>query len=65
MNTRISHNRNDETMEAKTRWFSSLPLSQRMELFCTYTDMALSANPQLRKKDAESIKRRVLVVSKT
>jgi hypothetical protein len=35
-----------------------------MELFCAYADMALSANPQLRKKDAESIKRRVLVVSK-
>lgn len=36
-------------MEEKARWFRSLPLSERMEMACAFTDLALSANPDLRK----------------
>ncbi len=60
----ISHDINDETIEAKVRWFRALPLSERMEILCNYTDLALELNPDLAgKKDAQSIKGRVRVLS--
>jgi serine/threonine protein kinase len=62
----ISHDRNEETPEAKARWFQSLPLSERMELLCTFTDLAFSNNPNIAdSKDAQSTSRRVLVLSET
>jgi len=63
MSRTISHNRADETIEAKTRWFRSLPLSERMEMLCEFTDLALTANPRLmEQKDAEPIEGRVRVL---
>lgn len=41
----VSHGPREETPEAKARWFQSLPMSQRMELFCAFTDPALAINP--------------------
>ena len=59
MNQTISHNRRDETSEAKARWFQSLSLSERMDLF-------LSNNPRiLDKKNAQPIEGRIRVLSKT
>jgi hypothetical protein len=43
----ISHNINDESIEAKVRWFRTLPLSERMEMLCNFTDLALELNPDL------------------
>ncbi len=64
MNGSVSHDRNDETPEAKARWFQSLSLAERMELLCTFTDLALEANPNLADmKDAQPIKGRVQVLS--
>jgi hypothetical protein len=66
MNEKISHNRSDETIEAKVQWFRSLTLSDRMELLCNFTDLALTLNPGiLEKKDAKPVKGRVRVLSKT
>ena len=45
MEFEISHNRSDETIEAKVKWFRTLNLSERMELLCAYTDLALELNP--------------------
>jgi hypothetical protein len=60
----ISHDISDESIEAKIRWFRALPLSERMEILCNYTDLALELNPDLAgKKDAQSIKGRVRVLS--
>jgi len=60
----ISHDINDESIEAKVRWFRSLPLSERMEILCIYTDLALEINPDLAgKKDAQSTKGRVRILS--
>jgi hypothetical protein len=60
----ISHDISDESIEAKVRWFRALPLSERMEILCNYTDLALELNPDLAgKKDAQSIKGRVRVLS--
>ena len=63
MNGEISHNRNEETPEAKTRWFQSLPMNERMDLLCEFTDMILELNPGiLETKDAEPIKGRIQVI---
>jgi len=65
MKKEISHSRSDETIEAKTRWFRSLPLSERMEILCSFTDLALEANPKLPDvKDAEQVKRGIRIVSR-
>jgi hypothetical protein len=50
MNTssaRVSHDLAEETPEAKARWFASLTLEERMDLFCEFTDLALDAHPSL------------------
>jgi len=62
----ISHDRNEETMEAKARWFQSLSLSERMDLLCFFTDLILQNNPDIvEKKDAKPVEGRVRVLSKT
>jgi hypothetical protein len=51
-------------MEAKTRWFRSLPLSERMDMLCAFTDLALTAKPTLpERKDAQPIAGRIQVIS--
>jgi hypothetical protein len=65
MTKRISHDREEESIESKTRWFRSLSLSERMELFCSFTDLALEINPKLPElKDAQQTKRGIRIVSK-
>jgi len=62
----ISHDWNDETPEAKARWFASLTMAERMQIFCDITDMALFVNPSLMEKDhVESPTRRIQVISAT
>jgi hypothetical protein len=64
MNEAVTHDRGEESIEAKTRWFRSLPLSERMEMFCSFTDMALTLNPDLAdKKDAQQTERRIRIIS--
>ncbi len=65
MDKEISHIREEETIEAKTRWFRSLSLSERMEMLCTFTDLALSINPGIvEKRDAKQAKKSVQVLTK-
>ncbi len=62
----ISHNINDESIESKVLWFRALPLSERMEMLCNFTDLALELNPDLAgKEDAQPTKRRVRILSET
>jgi len=62
----ISHDRRDETPEAKARWFQSLSLSERMDLLCFFTDLILTNNPGIvEQKDAQPTSGRVRVLSKT
>ncbi len=62
----ISHDRREETPEAKVRWFRSLSMDDRMEMFCSITDLALTANPSLQeKKIAQSITGRIQIISAT
>jgi hypothetical protein len=62
----ISHNRNDESIEAKVKWFRGLPMSERMEMLCNFTDLALELNSDMAgNKDAQPTKRRVRIISET
>jgi hypothetical protein len=66
MQTAISHDRQEETIEAKARWFQTLTLQERMELLCAYTDMILEINPKIvEQKNAQPVKGRVLILSQT
>jgi hypothetical protein len=66
MKQEITHSREEESIEAKTRWFRSLSLAERMDLFCSFTELALEVNPKLPElKDAQQTKRRIRIVSKT
>jgi hypothetical protein len=47
---RISHDRREESPEAKARWFQSLSVEERMDYLVVITELALSANPDLAKK---------------
>ncbi len=65
VNREVSHDRNEETPEAKARWFQSLPMNERMDLLCEFTDMILQLNPGiLATKDVEPIKGRIQVIQK-
>ena len=60
----ISHDRQEESIEAKARWFQSLTLAERMELLCAFTDMILGINPRIaEKRDAKPVAGRVLVLA--
>ena len=62
----ISHDWNDETPEAKARWFQSLTLEERMDLLCEFTDLILAVNPKIvESKNATSTSGRVRILSKT
>lgn len=50
MDKAISHDRYEESPAAKARWFQPLTLSERMEVLCAFTDMALTANPTLQER---------------
>jgi hypothetical protein len=66
MQKSVSHDRQEESIEAKALWFQSLSLEERMDLLCAYTDLILEINPTIvEKKDAEPVEGRILVLSKT
>jgi hypothetical protein len=66
MKVEVSHSFEDETIEAKVRWFKSLSISERMEMLCFFTDMILENNPGIAgKRDVKSITKRIQVLEKT
>jgi hypothetical protein len=59
----ISHDRSEESLQAKVRWFQSLTVQERMEILCEMTDLALALNPDLPdQKDAQPVPGRLCVV---
>jgi hypothetical protein len=61
--SRVSHERAEETPEAKARWFQSLSVEERMDLLCAFTDLALSVHPALmNRRHAQSTSGRVRVL---
>jgi hypothetical protein len=66
MTPTITHDRREETIEAKTLWFQSLSMAERMEMFCSFVDLALSINPKLQElKDAKPASGRIQIISAT
>jgi hypothetical protein len=64
MDPSVSHRREEETPEAKARWFQSLSVTERLDLFCSMTDLALRVNPRLGdQKCAEPAEGRIQVIS--
>jgi hypothetical protein len=64
MNISISHNRQEETPEAKALWFQALSLEERMELLCSFTELILTNNPKIvESKDAQLPSGRVRVLT--
>jgi len=59
----VSHSFEEETPEAKARWFAGLTPEQRMEVFCAWTDLVLELNPRIMEtKDAQPVAGRVRVL---
>lgn len=66
MDIGVSHDRQEESLEAKARWFQSLSVTERMDVFCSLTNLILACNPSVaEKKDARSVPGRIRVVEKT
>jgi hypothetical protein len=66
MKLTIRHDRNQESIEAKTRWFRSLSMADRMDVFCSFIELALSVNPNLKDQShAQPIAGRVQILSAT
>lgn len=65
MELQVSHSRQEETPEAKARWFQSLPIKERMDLLCFFTDLILEHNPSVADlRDAQPTSRRIRLISK-
>jgi hypothetical protein len=64
MNATVTHDRAEETIEAKALWFRSLTLDERMEMLCAFTELFLMTNPKIvEQRNAEPIEGRVLVLT--
>jgi len=60
----LSHDRAEETIEAKARWYQSLSMRERMEVFCSVVDLALSVNPHLAERNrAQPVAGRIQVIA--
>jgi len=63
MNPSVTHDRQEETIEAKTFWFRSLTFAERMDMLCAFTELLLTTNPKIvEQKNAESIEERVRIL---
>ena len=63
MSASVTHDRQEETIEAKTLWFRSLTLAERMDMLCAFTELLLLTNPKIvEQRDAEPVEGRVLVL---
>jgi hypothetical protein len=59
----VSHDFEEESIDAKARWFGSLSLEERMEILESWTELVLQNNPSLiGVKDAIPVEGRVRVL---
>lgn len=67
MDRAVYHDWSAETPEAKVRWFRSLSVTERLDVFCDFTDLVLAINPRLMesKPHAAAAPGRVQVLSRT
>jgi hypothetical protein len=59
----ISHDRDEESLAAKARWFRTLSPAERLQMLAEWTELVLQNNPRLiGVKDALPIEGRVRVL---
>jgi len=64
MTKSVSHDRRQESLEAKAVWFQSLSLEERMDVFVAFTNLILENNPSIvKKKPLPRASDRVRVIS--
>jgi hypothetical protein len=64
MTKSVSHDRRQESLEAKAVWFQSLSLEERMDVFVAFTNLILENNPGIvKKKPLPRASDRVRVIS--
>jgi len=65
MDSGVSRDLAEETIEAKARWFQSLTMEQRMAVLCSFMDLILPINPYIAaSKDAEQLQRGIAILSR-
>jgi hypothetical protein len=65
MEKSVSHSFADESIDAKARWFGSLTIEERMDVFVSFMRLILQNNPEIAsKKHARPASERVRVLSK-
>jgi len=65
MTESVSHDFRDESLESKARWFQSLTLEERMDVFVSFTNLILENNPDiLKQKYVRPASERIRVISK-
>lgn len=61
----ISHDREDETLRAKVRWFRTLTPEQRLAHFAEFYTLALTLNPDIAdRKDVRPPSERVQIIER-
>lgn len=64
MQASISHNREDETLIEKARWFQTLSFTERLDMLCYFYELALSQHPDMAvHKHAEPVPGRIQVLT--
>ncbi len=63
----LLHAWNDESIEAKTRWFQSLSMEERLQVWGEFMDMILSINPRVARQNVhvDSTAKHIRIISKT
>ena len=65
MNESVSHSFADESIEAKAKWFRSLSVEERMDVFVSFMNLILENNPEIaKKKHDRQASDRIRVLSK-
>jgi len=65
MTKSVSHDRRQESLEAKAVWFQSLSLEERMDVFVAFTNLILENNPNIvKEKYVRPASERIRVISK-
>jgi hypothetical protein len=47
MTKTVSHDRSQESLQAKASWFQSLSLEERMDVFVAFTNLIVENNPDI------------------
>ena len=47
MRNQIVHDIQEESIEAKARWFQNLSMDERMQNLCDFTELAMALNPKI------------------